>query len=270
MSDLAREHLHFETFGYLFARGIFNAEEVAWLQGTYDEFTAQQRGGAPIDAGHGHEEVEVFERHAALTRAFLLDARIYDRVHAFCGDGFVWCGSEAQTTVKTAHPWHADRVGANAADVGCLKILCYLDETRAERGCLRVLPGSHRAPYHEDLLPILNGKPESVHASFGCAPEDLPSVAVEAQPGDCLFFNQALWHAVFHSFPGRRYLALKFARRPETDTALACLHHYSAGAAFRPHEGFVTHEDERIRQMVDGLSDLAGRAAEAAAQTALA
>ena len=45
---------------------------------------------------------------------------------------------------------------------------------------------------------------------FGVAPEEIPSVALQSQPGDALFFSHQLWHASFGGRVGRRMFTLNF------------------------------------------------------------
>ena len=78
------------------------------------------------------------------------------------------------------------------------------------------MPGSHRPPFydHLDRLNHIQSRPEET--PFGVAGPDLPGYALEVEPGDAVFFNQHLYHAVFGKQADRRYIALKFAAKPTT------------------------------------------------------
>ena len=211
---------HFEAFGYVFLRQLFDANEMVRLTEAFDRTVSA--------AGEGRDEpqdqnlVEKVETVPDLCW-LLEEGRILDGIADLAGPGFIWCGSECNVTMHGSHPWHADRFGSSETEFLRVKVMIYLDQTRADHGCLRVLPG----------------------------------VFVEATPGDVLFFNHTLWHGLFHGFPGRRFMALKFAERPCLPAHVESLDRYSAGAVFRPHAALVEHTDPRLRAMVDGLAEVA-------------
>jgi hypothetical protein len=86
----------------------------------------------------------------------------------------------------------------------------------------------------------------------------MPSVSLESNPGDAIFFNQSIWHAIFNGWAGRRYIALKFAARPQTDNHIASLRYY-AGNIFDPHPNWLASQDARVQSMVGELPALARR-----------
>ncbi len=45
---------------------------------------------------------------------------------------------------------------------------------------------------------------------FGLEPRDVPSFALESQPGDVVFFSHQLWHASFGGRSGRRMFTLNY------------------------------------------------------------
>ena len=126
--------------------------------------------------------------------------------------------------------------------VPSIKAAFYLDPVGRESGCLRVVPGSHRSPLHEQLwslhldiparaakLPHVgakllemwerdSGDPEGGEGlladpkvnHFGLEPRDVPSFAIESQPGDVVFFSHQLWHASFGGRSGRRMFTLNY------------------------------------------------------------
>ena len=218
---------------------------------------AEDRGGGPFE-GKGQTVWAVVERRPALS-AIVEDDRIFEAVEQMLGPGFIWAGSEGNVTAHREHGWHADRPGESEAKYPRIKVMLYLDETTTERGALRVLPGSHKMPYHTDLWPLQAHHGEPGLPEFGLDGPDVPSALVESQPGDVIFFFQSLFHAVFNSFPGRRYIALKFAAKPTTDEHLASLVRYTP-TIFELHEAFRKSERARIRSMVDPLLELAPEA----------
>ena len=121
------------------------------------------------------------------------DDRIYLALEELLEPDIAWMGSEGQRYFSDSN-WHPDGWLPNMRRI---KVAVYLDALAKETGCLRVIPGSHRNPTHDALESLRN--PESM--PFGVVPADVPSHAIETQPGDVVFFNMNLWHA---SFAGER------------------------------------------------------------------
>ena len=244
---------HFKSFGFLFIPQLFSAEETAEITATADNLWLKLRNGQPLDPEQGQGEGNFIEQDETLTK-MVTDDRIYEAAECILGPGFVWAGSEGNVTVNSEHPWHPDRPGDHdEVSYTRLKINLYLDPIREENGCLRVIPGSHRMPLHRDI------EPDSMHQQrglpvrpFDVPGPNMPSVSLESNPGDAIFFNQSIWHAIFNGWAGRRYIALKFAARPQTDNHIASLRYYG-GTIFDPHPNWLASQDARVQSMVGEL-----------------
>lgn len=247
---------HFNSFGFLFIPQLFSEDEVADITATADNLWLRLRDGKPLDPEEGQSEGAFIEQDAALTK-IVTDDRIYEAIESILGSGFFWAGSEGNITVNSEHPWHPDRPGDHdEVSYTRLKINLYLDPITEENGCLRVIPGSHRMPLHREI------EPDSMHQRqgqsvrpFDVPGPNMPSVSLESNPGDAIFFNQSIWHAIFNGWAGRRYIALKFVGRPQTDNHLASLHYY-AGGMFDPHQNWLASDDARIQSIVSELPTL--------------
>ena len=102
----------------------------------------------------------------------------------------------------------------------------YLQPTTADRGALRVIPGSHKNPLHEDLLRIgLRGFKENDSQFLkksGLCGADIPCYIFESNPGDIITFYEWTWHAAFGGYKDRRTCTFNFYRNPkETDEIAA-------------------------------------------------
>ena len=127
-----------------------------------------------------------------------------------------------------------------------IKVAFYLDPVARESGCLRVIAGSHRNPFHDRLwslhldiparaasldhvapalrtmwerdsgsrkgIDTLLSDPDFNH--FRLAPSEVPCCAIESTPGDVVFFSHQLWHASFGGRSGRRMFTLNFLTPP--------------------------------------------------------
>ena len=140
-----------------------------------------------------------------------------------------------------------------------LKVMIYLQSTTKEQGALRVIPGSHRMPFHELLWPLQahHFKDGTIGDSFAVKGEEIPACVLEIAPGDVVFFHHSLFHAAYGKFPGRRSIAFKYATRPDTDAKLRSMHKY-APYAFNVDR--VLLERPRLRKITEDLPALGEKA----------
>lgn len=247
---------HFQTFGFLLLRQVFSVEEMQAMAREADDVWREDRGGRP-DQGE-HQWLAWFLERRPLLARLAEDDRIYTSIEQVLGPGFIWCGSEGQKgsfNAQGEHPWHSDSPRARDLDFTRIKVILYLQPTRKETGALRVIPGSHRRPLYNDLDPLNEQLETSCQDAFGVAGVELPCFPLEAGPGDAVFFNQRLYHAVYGKQPGRRYIALKYANPPATDEQIAALRHASV---FEVHEAYLHSDRPRIRGMIAPLVALGG------------
>jgi ectoine hydroxylase-related dioxygenase (phytanoyl-CoA dioxygenase family) len=191
------------------------------------------------------------------------DDRIYEPLEQLLGPGFVWVGSDGNLYVGDTN-WHPD--GSNLGYMR-IKVAFYLDPVTKETGCLRVIPGSHRPPLHEDLKPLMERRGEPV-TSFAVAPREIPCFPLESQPGDVVFFNQNLWHSAFGGRTGRRMFTMNFAAQPAEESQIGYLQRvyqsnlkhvetmqYTQNARVYE-DSFLYSDRPRIQGMVEKLVEL--------------
>ncbi len=246
-----QEIRHFETFGFICLRRLFAPEEIAEIRDAADRLWRAARGGGP-DMGAYQHVAPFIESSRELSR-LAEDDRIYAPAEQLLGAGFVWAGSEGNKgsfNDTQSHEWHCDRPGEDEPNYARLKVMLYLTATTKETGALRVMAGSHRAPMYDQLDRLNHVQSRPDVKPFGAAGPDLPGWAVEVKPGDGVFFNQYLYHAVFGKQVDRRYIALKFAARPTSTGHMEALRKHGA---FSFHRSFVERERPRIRQMTAAL-----------------
>ncbi len=265
-----RQQAHYETFGFLFFKGLFSAEEMSEIGEQADRiwWAETQKPGFRL-SDQGSQHTSPFVELSPILSNIVEDDRVYLAAQRLLGEGMVWTNSEGNITGYGAAPWHPDRRNMAPGDLDYprLKVMLYLDEVKAENGALRVMPGSHRNPLHDSLYSMLQKQdndmdwdviPETEDPAdmpYGVAGDRMPCHVVESQPGDVLFFNQCLWHSAYNAYAGRRYIALKFAGMPTTDGHLATLRWYSE-KAFSPYESFLNSDSERLRGLVTRMAEL--------------
>lgn len=261
----------FDAFGFLFFKRVFSDEEIVGINEEADRLWAEDKARPDFKLGNDNSQhTSLFIEANPKLSWIAEDDRIYETANDLIGPEMVWANSEGNVTGYGEARWHPDRRNMAPGDLDYprLKVMLYLDEVTADKGALRVIPGSHKNPFHDSLYPMLqkqdNGKdwdtiPEAKNPNnmpYGVAGDQMPCHVVESRPGDVLFFNQCLWHAAYNAWEDRRYIALKFAAKPTTDQHIATLRWYSNGA-FTPHEAFLNSNSERLRGLVAPMAELA-------------
>ena len=258
-----QEKNHFETFGYLLKKACYSREEIGQITQVFDHVLDEDRQGEAFAGEKRQAVLGCIEKHQVLCN-LVTDDRIFDIIHALLGDDFVWIGSDGNLYVGDTG-WHPDGSQLGYARI---KVAFYLDPVARETGCLRVIPGSHIPPLHDDLKPLGSQRADPSVSPFGVAPNEVPSVPLESNPGDMVFFNQNLWHASFGGRTGRRMFTLNFGEKPETDDHIAYLKHtYESNLGFVKsmqhtqtgrvyEEAFLESDSPRIKGMVAKLLEL--------------
>lgn len=209
---------HFDIFGFIVLRQAFSPAEIQAINQQFDEVLDEDRQGQPFN-GEKRQAVLGFVEKRPLLTQLVEDDRIYEPLEQLLGPEFVWIGSDGNLYVGNTN-WHPD--GSNMG-YKRIKVAFYLDPVTKETGCLRVIPGSHRLPLHEELKPQMERRSDPTWAPFGALPPDVPCFPLESQPGDVVFFNQNLWHAAFGGRTGRRMFTLNFGAKPVADDHIAYL-----------------------------------------------
>ena len=244
----SEEKARFETFGYMVFRELFSRREVDEFSREHKEILDEDRGGRPFTGERRHGVLAFAERKPALSR-LVEDDRIYGRIEALLGPDFMWIGSDGNLYVGDTQ-WHSDS-RADPIEYGYtrVKVAFYLDPVTRVTGCLRVIPGSHLPPLHEELEPLremhlrqrdYSGKPapegeemdseDFDETPFGVDASALPAVPLESQPGDVVFFNQRLWHASFGGSAGRRMFTVSYGPDPVTEEQVSLVKmNYASG-----------------------------------------
>ena len=243
---------HFEAFGFLLLRQLYSPEEMAALSSEVAEVLERQQG---TKKDSSFQSLSPFIEHGTALLDLPVDDRIYQPMEQLLGSGFVWGGSEGVSgsfNETNDHQWHSDRGGQIDLAYRRIKIMIYLQSMRKETGALRVIPGSHHAPFHRMLLPLQEQKRGTSPGAYGVGGCDLPCTTLEVDPGDVVVFDHYLFHAVFGKQDRRRYVALKFAAKPESEVHYEALRAHSQDAS-RLHERLRRSDHPRMKGMVEGL-----------------
>jgi len=248
----AQQICHFETFGFLCLNDLFTPAEMVAMTSEAEELLEANPGRR---SGPSHQAVAPFVEMCPGLARLPEDDRIYRPIEQLLGEGFVWGNSEGVSgsfNETNDHQWHCDRAGQIDLQYTRIKIMIYLQSMRKDAGALRVIPGSHHAPFHQQLLALQSQEYESSPSAFGVEGSELCSCPLEVDPGDVVVFNHYLFHGVYGKQKRRRYIAMKFADAPETRAHYEALRDHGQDAS-RLADEFRYSERPRIKGMVEKL-----------------
>ena len=255
----SQQKAYFEAFGFLVVRQLFSPDEVEVITREFEAAMLEDRDGRPFD-GQKSQTVDRWYRGRPAVKFLTDDERIHGPIEQLLGPGYTFrMGNDGNFYVGDTE-WHPDlgwdpsipegkndperlagRRGQNHY-VPSIKVAFYLDPVGKDSGCLRVIPGAHRNPYHDQLwslhrdVPIHAAALEDVGArlvklwerdtgsregverllsdakvnQFGLEPREVPSYPIESEPGDGVFFSHQMWHSTFGGKVGRRMFTLNF------------------------------------------------------------
>jgi ectoine hydroxylase-related dioxygenase (phytanoyl-CoA dioxygenase family) len=196
--------------GYLVVERLFDAATVAAL---IDEGTQLCRGArGPVDrlepAAPGDSDAAVLARYmvcpmahkaSALFRRTMADPRLAAVLTRLIGPNVKAVHSQLYLKHAGApgSAWHQDEAFIPTRDRSLLTAWIALDPATVENGCLRVLPGSHRAgvlwPLRRHNDPTLDRAEEA----YGFPDSIADAATVALAPGSVVFFNGYLLHGSF-------------------------------------------------------------------------
>ncbi|MFI2615968.1 phytanoyl-CoA dioxygenase family protein [Streptomyces sp. NPDC018584] len=219
-----RQAEFFRLFGFLPLPGFFDAGEMATIDAEYASGleSAQQM----YAKGAFGVRLQLTWSNMRPETPFLADALEYDKLLAtaerLLGPGAVGATTNGNVYSGNQTEWHADKAVPHFRSV---KFVTYLDPVAEDSGALRVLPGSHRSPWHEELQPIgakanLNtaGNPDDEVAAGARFPVgDVPAYICDSRPGDVFAFDLRTWHASWNGFPNRRMVSFTYFGTPRDD-----------------------------------------------------
>ena len=247
----ADQRAYFDAFGFIVLRNLLSRAEMDRTIAASESLWAGE-----LDAGTDSTRYQTFpnfvERSPDLL-SLIDDDRTYGVATDLLGERVVWANSEGNRGFADLHdglPWHADRPGRDELTYQRVKMMLYLDAMSGANGALRVIPGSHRSPLHDSLLPFYGSRKMEEPRYFGERGADIPCHVVDTEPGDLVVFDHSLFHGVFaEGRPARRYLALKYAAEPRDYLQAARLVR-DLGGDPRPMQALIDSDRPRIRAMI--------------------
>lgn len=207
---------YFNTFGYLRLPGLF-ADDIGVLDAGFEEVFDNSESW-------DFEEWLHFDKRRSIVPQFIErsgklswlrdDPRVVAIATSVLGPSYEYAESDGSLFFCDTS-WHPDIYGAPLEQFH-LKLSFYLDPLTPGTGAIRMIPGSnhHTTAYAKALYGKLQ-RPEQIRETFGVNVDEIPSAAVESQPGDLLIWNYRTIHASFGGADRRRLFSVSF-RQPSS------------------------------------------------------
>ena len=209
---------HFKTFGFLILKNALSADEVRTMQGEWTQRAQEADQSIPFEGTRTRDMMALGATTPFIAALFEDDRlagmgeQIFDRLIAANAIAHRYVG---------ASEWHYDAGGYDAYG---LKVAIYLDPVRAASGALRVLPGTHLRPYHDQVAQFDPIGPRWSRAA--ATPEEkkralagidsIPCHVCNSDPGDLVAFDLRTYHASLGGKVDRRMCSFTYYHYPHT------------------------------------------------------
>ncbi|MDQ3034100.1 MAG: phytanoyl-CoA dioxygenase family protein [Myxococcota bacterium] len=194
------ELAHFDTFGFVVRRAMLSSDEVRSLAAELEAELDDAYGGSD---GRARQWALMSTARTPAFAALVEDPRFLGIAEQIMPGETLGIAADASRYAGDTL-WHGDTTGPAQWGV---KFLFYFEPLRAENGALRVIPGSHREPYHSRVQRFLRGSSSE---------ERVPAFVFRAEPGDVFVYDLRLLHASFGGRPGRAGGSVFYFHDPRT------------------------------------------------------
>lgn len=212
--------------GYTILKGVFAPDTLAPVVDLVDRALAHASKGLE-DPFHNHYMrhrddqgvlYDLYQRHPEF-QPLASHPRILDALESALGpDIYLYVNSLISKPAgkRNGVPWHQDFIKRTDEPVKYI-VWMALDDATRENGCVKVIPGSHKAgflPWH-----CVEGETHHDRVNPECVDES-KAIYAEVNAGDVLIFNQLLLHASdeAHSDKPRRAFRVAYAGFEKVDT----------------------------------------------------
>jgi hypothetical protein len=195
-SPMAMEH--FRMYGFVVLRGFFDTPTVEALRAEVREALGDSYDlpteAVPEATGRVGYYLPMMGDRTPVSRALAVDERLTSLAELFLSRPPVPKPAKG-ILYRDASPWHQD---STDPDLAAVKVVAYLDPLTPRTGALQVLPGSHRAPWADDLRSYRARWPASEPFDEDRELRLWPGLTLTTEPGDVIAFDVHLWHASLH------------------------------------------------------------------------
>ena len=208
----------FNLFGFMVMKNVFTPDEVETIQAEFDHRAAVASSYDRFDGSKRHT-FQMMDEDTPFYASLMEDPRILGPAEQIYGD-VIGFNADGNRYVSDSE-WHYDAGGFEAYGP---KFTIYLHSVRAYSGALRVIPGSHKKPLHDELR-VMDGvgerfsrgaaTPEEVRRSMEVI-DTTPSYVCDSDPGDVMVFDLRTFHASYGGSKDRHMCSITYYNYPHT------------------------------------------------------
>ena len=227
---------HFWTFGFVIMRNLFTPDEIETLRHEYETELNYLYADQPF-SGEKRYWATMLHPRTPLYASLLEDPRFCKPTEQLYGEDALGIVSDANRYVGHTR-WHPDHSVDPAEDCYGIKFAYYLEPVGAENGALRLIPGSHKNPLHDDLRENLD--------KFELKICDVPAYVCKSEPGDVVAFDMRCWHASWGGASDRRMCTVVYYKNPESPEEEAATRRRASNSVKEPNNSglpFSIHRD---------------------------
>jgi ectoine hydroxylase-related dioxygenase (phytanoyl-CoA dioxygenase family) len=202
---------YFNTFGFVVFRQLFSSDEVARYSAEFDRGLDSWLESGKHDGAARHY-ASLMTETTPFIASIADDPRFGDVAEQLMGKDVLGIAVDGNYYVGDTL-WHPD---TSSLDYSGIKFTIYLEPQDATNGALRVIPGSHRDPFHSHVS-------RDVEVTYGVRQDELPAFVFVSTPGDVLAFNVATWHAAFGGSRHRRMGTVVYYEDPDRPEAVTAI-----------------------------------------------
>ena len=215
----------FNTFGFLPLRGLFSAPEIETFKEEFkSKLETTRRFTESEDAPSQVISWTNLGAQTPLLATLIEDPRIVSIAEQLLGEDCIGISCNSISYVNDT-AWHADDYNYHMHD---LKFLFYLQPVDADSGALRVIPGSHKKLFHQNIAKYdgLTGYDDAKNRLGTDRIKEGPGCVCEVEPGDPVVFDSHIWHASCGGSTDRRTFSITYSGNPKTEEEETALKEY--------------------------------------------
>ena len=205
---------HFQTFGFLHLKKVFDADELKIIIAEYEKGLAFAREGATQVGGRRQLNWPNMGPRTPHITKLLEDPRICGVAEQLLGEDMVAVGTNGNHFGGNFTEWHPD---IDSQHLRGIKFLSYLQPLDGNSGALRVIPGSHLSPFHDEVYRItMKEHNYGDGEESGLSVAEVPAFVCKTEPSDLIVFNLRTWHATWGGTADRRMCSFNYYANPKT------------------------------------------------------
>ena len=203
---------HFNTFGFVPLRGLFSVDEIKSFNEEFQvKLESTLRFTGPKNEQPNYCSWSNLTSETPQLNKLPEDPRILSIAEQILGEDCNLVSCNAGSYVNDTR-WHPDSRNFHHHSIKFPIYLQALDETN---GALRLIPGSHKKPFHEAVTEF-DPPGYDDDTRKGGAIREIPAYACKCEVGDVFVFNTHIWHASWGGNTDRRMLSPIYIKNPKT------------------------------------------------------